>query len=88
MSRSRKKTWGYTDNSDSHHSKKLASRAFRRAVKRGEDVQGGNWYRKWTESWDIHDFKFLYFRRHGHQRRFWYPDNVMDEHRPYRMWMK
>ena len=58
MSRSYKKTPGWTDQSGSSWMKKYANRRFRRFK---GDVQNGKWYRKYTNPWDICDYKFLYW---------------------------
>ena len=61
MSRSRKRTWGWTDHSTprSRIAKRLASKKVRHA----EDIHNGGAYKKVFCSWDICDYRFLYFRR-------------------------
>jgi hypothetical protein len=58
MSRSRKKTPGWCDRNP--WMKRYANRRFRRF--KGE-VQDGNWYRHYTDPWDICDYKWLYFSK-------------------------
>jgi hypothetical protein len=83
MSRSFKHVPGFTDNSCSHENRQIANRLFRRAVNRGLDVQDGNWYRRYTDPWNIHDYKFLYFTKREIEESW-----QAEEGKKYRIFMK
>lgn len=75
MSRSRKKTAGWCDRSPWF--KTYWNRKFRRFAKRIEnDVDDGCWYRKYSCSYSICDYKFLYYTkgevRYELERDNWY----------------
>lgn len=57
MSRSFKKHPGWTDNSDAKTDKRLANKRVRKHL----DIPSGNAYKKLYETWDIHDWKYIYF---------------------------
>ena len=61
MSRSKKKTWGWTDHHtpNSRHQKRFANKK----VRRTENIPNGGAYKKLYCSYDICDYKFLYFSR-------------------------
>lgn len=56
MSRSYKKKPVFTDNASKKH-KRLANKKVRKA----KNVTNGNQYKKVSESWDIHDWKFKHY---------------------------
>ncbi len=61
MSRSYKKTWGWTD----HHRRttKLFKRFANKKVRGIENIMNGSSYKKYFQSYTICDYKFLYFYR-------------------------
>ena len=59
MSRSRKKTWGWTDHKTPNS--KQQKRAANKTVRRSWDIPNGCAYKKLYCSYDICDYKFLYF---------------------------
>jgi len=61
MSRSRKRVWGFTDHRSPHS--RIAKRFANKKVRHTAEIQNGGAYRKVFSSWDICDYKFLYFRR-------------------------
>ena len=63
MSRSFKKTPGHTSLSESRYSSWFKSYANRRFRRYTGPVQDGGWYKKYHESWDICDWKFLYYTK-------------------------
>jgi hypothetical protein len=84
MSRSHKKTAGFTDNSCSKQNKRIANRTVRRRSKKFWDLpMDGNVYRKMYESWNICDFRFLAHTKQEveHMKSFY-------EGKEYRLYMK
>ena len=61
MSRSRKKVWGWTDHRTPHS--RSAKRFANKKVRHARGVPNGGAYKKVFCSWDICDYKFLYFSR-------------------------
>ena len=59
MSRSRKKTWGWTDHQTPNS--KQQKRFTNKTVRRSWDIPNGCAYKKLYCSYDICDYKFLYF---------------------------
>jgi hypothetical protein len=59
MSRSRKKVWGWTDHQSPYS--KIAKRYANKKVRHTEDIRSGGAYKKLFCSYDICDYKFLYF---------------------------
>ena len=63
MSRSYKKTPGWTQSSSCNYSRFMKRYANRRFRKYKGDVQNGNWHKKYLDPWTICDYKFLYYSR-------------------------
>jgi hypothetical protein len=61
MSRSRKKVWGWTDHRSPHS--RIAKRFANKKVRHAGGIPNGGAYKKLFCSWDICDYKFLYFHR-------------------------
>lgn len=61
MSRSYKKNPGFTDGGSKHC--KWAKRQANKKVRKQslEKIQNGKWYKKLYCSWNIHDWKWIYF---------------------------
>ena len=58
MSRSYKKNPFLTDNGNSKNEKRIANRKFRRQINLDEDMPARPRHKKYTESWDICDYKW------------------------------
>ena len=59
MSRSQKKTWGWTDHQTPNSSRQ--KRFANKKVRRTRDIPNGGAHKKLYCSYDICDYKFLYF---------------------------
>lgn len=58
MSRSYKKNLFATDNGNSKYGKRIANRRFRRQISLDNDMPARPRHKKYTQSWDICDYKF------------------------------
>lgn len=63
MSRSFKKTPGWTQQSGSSYSKFMKNYANRRVRKFKDEIPNGNWYQKISNSYEINDYSFLYYSK-------------------------
>ena len=82
MSRSYKKTAGWTDHGSPWS--KYAKRFANRVVRNSKDVPSGGAYKKLYCSWNICDYKFLYFSRNEVQRN----AERVGYYKPYKYYMK
>ena len=97
MSRSYRRVAGWTDHVTPHS--KFAKKQANRKVRRTEGVQSGGGYKKVYESYEISDYKFLYFsdeeitrmERHWENYRRnigWKPFESKVGKNRYKYWMK
>lgn len=63
MSRSYKKNPILTDNKGSKYNKRKANQSFRRQINLDDDMPARPRHKKYTESWDICDYKFRMTRQ-------------------------
>jgi hypothetical protein len=70
MSRSYKRTPGYTCGYGGMY-RRFAKRLANKRVRKNNDISNGSSFRKLYESWDICDYRFLYFSRREIEKSIW-----------------
>lgn len=75
MSRSRKKVWGWCDKS------KGMKRFANKAVRNTQNLGNGSCFKRCFCSYDICDWKFLYFSDTERQE-------ILNDENPYKAWIK
>lgn len=73
MSRSYKKNPVVTDNKNSKDKKRIANQRFRRQINLDDDMPARPRHKKYTESWDICDYKWRMTREEAIQ---WYNEQL------------